>query len=317
MRKWVLIGLAVGLLFSNAAPRLAAQAPGDAAAPNPGTPAAPAAAEPVKTVPVVTEAGSAQLRHPWGRFKLGAWALVRVVNETFDDKGAVVSTDMIETRTTLVKIEEDGVTLRLETSAWVSGKQVDAKPQEVKQCYHGGLCIKNVQVSYNSPVKIAVDGSEIECKVESVKLTDGDIRTSIRTYYNDTVSPFVFKRESETTNLTKKSTLSTLTIQVDALNMPCEVLDQIRSAAHYRVVRKQASGAVTTTLAYMSPEIPGSTIRHSSKQVDQKGRIVSRSILELTDFGLQSPKKRVGWLQRFREAKSRRSLRRQVECLPE
>ncbi|MBN2294196.1 MAG: hypothetical protein JXM70_17345, partial [Pirellulales bacterium] len=122
---------------------------------------------------------------------------------------------------------------------------------------------------------------------------------------------------SETTNLSKKTNLSTLTVEVDALNMPCEILDQIRSAAHYRVVRKQAGGGITTTLAYMSPEIPGGTIRHSSKQVDQKGRIVNRSILELTDFGLQ-PEKRVGLLQRrIRAAKYRRSIRRNAECLPE
>lgn len=315
MRKWVLTGLAVGFLIFSAASLSVAQQPGAAAAPKPDTPVAD---QPAAAKLVASEADSARLRHPWGRFKLGAWALVRVVNETFDDKGMVVSTDMIETRTTLEKIEEDGVTLRLETAAWVSDKRVDAKPQMVKQCYHGGLCSKNVQVSVDPPINIVVDGNEIDCKVKTVVLTNGDIRTSIRTYYNDTVSPFVFKRESETTNLTKKSILSKLTIQVDALDMPCEILDQTRSAAHYRVVRSQASGTVTTTLAYMSPQIPGGTIRHSSKQVDQKGRVVSRSILELTDFGLHPSEKRTGLLQRrLRAAKFRRSLRRNTECLPE
>ncbi|MBN2291954.1 MAG: hypothetical protein JXM70_05980, partial [Pirellulales bacterium] len=185
MRKWVLTGLAVGFLISNAAPLSIAQQPATEA--NPPTADKPA----VAVKPTASEAGSARLRHPWGRFTPGAWALVRVVNETFDEKGTVVSTDMIETRTSLVKVEEDGVTLRLETSAWVSGKRVDAKPQEVKQCYHGGLCIKNVQISAEPSIKMMVDGTEIECNVESVKLIDGDIRTSIRTYFNDTVSPFV------------------------------------------------------------------------------------------------------------------------------
>lgn len=315
MRKWVLTGLAMGFLISSAAPWSAAQQPGAAVAPAPNKPVAD---KPVAKTSVVPGEGSARLRHPWGRFTPGAWALVRVVNETFDEKGAVVSTDMIETRTTLVKVEDDGVTLRFETSAWVSGKQIDAKPQVVKQCYHGGLCSKNVQVSTLPPVTVEVDGHKIECKVESVQLVDGDLRTSISTYYNDTISPFVFKRISETNNQAKKTILSNLTIQVDALEMPCEILDQIRSAAHYRVVRKQPNGAVAITLAYMSSEIPGGTIRHSSKQVDQKGRIVSRSILELTDFGLQESEKRAGLFQRrARAAKSRRYARRTTECLPE
>ncbi len=244
--------------------------------------------------------------------------MVRVVNETFDETGTVVSTGMTETRTTLLKVEADGVTLQFETSAWVSGKQIDAKPQVVKQCYHGGICSKKVGISKRPPVKIPIDGQEIECKVESVEIIDGDLRTAIRTYYNDTISPFVFKRESETVNLAKKTTLSQLSIQVDAVDMPCEILDQIRSAAHFRVVRKHSNGAATITLAYMSPAIPGGTIQHNSKQVDQKGRIVSRSILELTDFGLEPTQKRVGLFQRrAKAAKSRRYARRTTECLPE
>ena len=302
--------MAMGFLISSAAPWSAAQQPGAPAAPKPKTP--------VAKTPVAADPNSARLRHPWGRFSPGAWVLVSVVNETFDEKGAVVSKNEIETRTTLLKVERDGVTLQYETSALVSGKQIDANPQVVKQCYHGGICNKSVPVSTDPPVKIKVDGREIECKVESVKITDGDLRTSIRTYYNDTVSPFLFRRESETVSLAKKTSLSKLTILVDALDIPCEILDQIRSAAHYRVVEKQAGGAVKTTLAYMSPEIPGGTIRQNSKQVDRKGHIVSRSILVLTDFGLQPPEKRVGLFQnRVRAAKFRRNARRTKVCLPE
>ena len=313
--------MAIGFLISSAAPWSVAQQPGAPVAPEPKTPVAktPVAKTPVAKTPVAADPNSARLRHPWGRFSPGAWALVSVVNETFDEKGAVVSKNEIETRTTLLKVERDGVTLQYETSALVSGKQIDANPQVVKQCYHGGICNKSVQISAEPPAKIKVDGREIECKVESVKMMiDDDLRTSIRTYYNDTVSPFVFRRESETVSLAKKMPPSRLTILVDALDMPCEILDQIRSAAHYRVVEKQAGGAVKTTLAYMSPEIPGGTIRHNSKQVDRKGHIVSRSILVLTDFGLQPPEKRVGLFQnRVRAAKFRRNARRTKVCLPE
>jgi hypothetical protein len=217
-----------------------------------------------------------------------------------------------------MKVENNGVTLQFETSAWVSGKQITAPPQVEKQCYHGGVCSDNQKVSQLQPEIIEIDGKEIKCQVESVVIVDGDLRTSIRTYYNDTVSPFVFKRESETFDLAQKNSLSKFSIQVDALEMPCEILEEIRSAAHFRVVRKDDSGARTLTLAYMSPEIPGGTIWHSSKQVDSKGQIVSRSILKLTDFGLEPSKKRTGLLKtRAKAAKFRKKTRRTTECLPE
>ena len=313
MRKPILICLALLFLVSANVTSSTAQQP---KAPEPPKTtvdftAPPAAADGIS---------SQQRRHPWGRFSPGAWSLVRVVNETFDEKGTVVSTGMTETRTTLVKVEPDGVTLQFETSAWVSGKRLDANPQTIKQCFHGGLCGKNIKVSELAPIKIAVDGKEIECRVESAELVDGKIRTTVNTYYNDAISPFVFKRESEATNSEKKTSLNRMTIMVDALDMPCEILDNIRSAAHYRVVREHADGARTTTLTYMSPEVPGGTIRNNSKKVDINGRVVSRSILELTDFGTLPTKKKLGRFRnkhRVTPIKTRRITRRQVECLPE
>jgi len=255
-------------------------------------------------------------RHPWGRFAPGAWSLVRVVNEKLEN-GEIVSTGMTETLTTLMNVEDDGVTLQYETVAWVSGKRLEANPQTVKQCFHGGLC-GEIKVTPLPPVKINIDGQDIECNVESAQMVDGNIRTTIRSYYNDTLAPFVFKRESETVNLEKKTTVSEMAIQVDALAMPCGVLDEIVSASHFRIVRETAGGDRTTTLTYMSTEIPGGTIRHSSKEVDPNGRVVSRSILELTDFGTETENKRIGiFKRRAKSERIRGNGRRSVERLAE
>ena len=279
------------------------------AAQQPEAPAVETPKENAADTPSAEDISSQKRRHPWGRFSPGAWSLVRVVNETFDN-GIMVSKGTREIRTTLLKVEDDGVTLQLETSAWVSGTQLDAEPQTVKQCFHGGLCGMDVKVSQQSPVKITIDGQDIECKVESAQWVDGNLRASIRTYYSDTISPFVFKRESETVNLEKKTTVSQMTIEVDALDMPCELPDEICSAAHFRIIKEQASGARTITLAYMSPEIPGGTICHSSKEVDPNGRVISRSILELTDFGMEPEKKKIGILKRLKPARSPKSRHR-------
>ena len=310
MRKSVLISIALLFFMSTCVSSSRAQGP---EAPRP-----PESKNDDSASQSKNNLSSQQRRHPWGRFLPGAWSLVQVINETFDEKGAVASTGMTETRTTLVKVEDDGVTLQFETTAWVSGTQLDAKPQTVKQCFHGGLCGENVKVNNLDAKKIIIDGKEIECQVESAQMVNGKLSTTVCTYYNDALSPFVFRRESKTTNLEKETAIEQMTIQVDALDMPCEVLDHICSAAHYRVVREDAGGARKTTLAYMSPEVPGGTIYHSSKEVDPNGKVVSRSILKLIDFGTEPKEKKLGiFKRRAKPAKFRRTGRRKAEYLPE
>ena len=45
--------------------------------------------------------------HPWGAFRPGAWKQVCVVTETLDEKGFVKNTSTIETKTTLISVDED------------------------------------------------------------------------------------------------------------------------------------------------------------------------------------------------------------------
>ena len=85
--------------------------------------------------------------HPWGRFAARAWKLVRVVTETLDERGQVVSTSTADTRTTLVGLDDDGVTLEVQACVEVAGKRFQAEPQTVKQGFHGELAVPNLKLS--------------------------------------------------------------------------------------------------------------------------------------------------------------------------
>ena len=61
--------------------------------------------------------------HPWGLFNPGAWKTVRVVTEALNEQGQVVSTSTTDTKTILVDLDNDGVTLEIQACIEVAGKR--------------------------------------------------------------------------------------------------------------------------------------------------------------------------------------------------
>ncbi|MCX7426181.1 MAG: hypothetical protein NTW96_11255 [Planctomycetia bacterium] len=225
---------------------------------------------------------------PWATFSPGAWKTVRTITETFDANGAVTDTAVTETKTTLVKVEEDGVTLEVEVAAWMAGNRLDPKPQTVKQGFYGEVDGQKAAIKELDPGEIAIEGRTIPCRIRQVVLTDPSTKRTrtIKVYYNDDVAPYVLKCETTDKDVDNATTLGASTMVVDALQMPCNVDDSVRSAAHVRTVVQDARGT-TTTLAYTSTDVPGRIICQQSKEQDKDGRLVRRSVLELTGFGLQ------------------------------
>ena len=65
--------------------------------------------------------------HPWGRFDPGDWKTVRVITETLNEQGQVVSTTTTDTKTTLVDRDHDGVTLEIQACMEVAGRALYAR----------------------------------------------------------------------------------------------------------------------------------------------------------------------------------------------
>ncbi|MDY0167307.1 MAG: hypothetical protein RBS80_12235 [Thermoguttaceae bacterium] len=243
--------------------------------------------------------------HPWGEFQPGAWKLVRVFTETLDEDGLVTGTSTSETRTTLLQMDDRGITLEVATTVEVAGKRFEAESQTVDQGFWGQTETQTLRPGKVSPTRITVGEQTVACQVRELEIIGSSTRTTSKVFFSADVQPHVLRRESVTTTLDGNEKLGETTIEVIALDMPFRVLSEIQPSAHVRSVNRHPKGVVFT-LAVTSGTVPGGVVSHWSKEMDRTGRIVRRSTLELIDYGLEGGQVRTGL---FGRPRPRRGLR--------
>ena len=244
--------------------------------------------------------------HPWGGFEPGAWKLVRVVTETLDEQGKVVSTGTTETKTTLVKVEDDGVTLEVDVCVEVAGKRFAAEPQRVKQGFHGEVADEQLRLSGAGSGKVAIGGQVIPCKILRLESTGNSSNTVTSLYYSDTTAPYILQRESVTTDLGGKTKLSETAVHVTALDVSCEGSESLGGVSRVEAVTKHPKGTVTTS-AYSSTEVPGGIVSQKSEEFDKQNHLNRRSTLQMLSYGLKVEPERTGLFGGFLGGR-RRSL---------
>jgi len=248
------------------------------------------------------ESGVTPKLHPWGRFEPGTWKLVRVVTETLNEQGQVVSTSTTDTKTTLLDIGNDGVTLEVEACMEVAGKRFQVEPQTVKQGFHGETAGSDPKPKPPTDGQFAVEGRKIPCKIQQLALVGPNGKTSLTLHYSATVPPYVLKRECVVTDAEGKNTVSETNTDVIVLDMPVRVQEELRGGSYVRTVHKNGKTTVTT-LAVVVHDVPGGVVSHSSKEVDKNGRLVRRSTLELVDCSADPDKDRSGLFNRKRSGR--------------
>ena len=244
----------------------------------------------------LAESGISAKLHPWGLFNPGAWKTVRVATETLNDQGQVVSTSTTDTKTVLIDLDNGGVTLEIQACIEVAGKRFRAEPQTVKQGFHGELVGPNLRIKGPTDASVTIEGQEIPCKLEQVECVVSNGKTVTKIYYSSTVAPYILKRESVTTDPEGKTVLSETAVDVTTLNMPVEVLGEMKNVSQIKTVHRSGNGTVTTW-ADVLPEVPGGVVGNSSKETDKSGRLVRRSTLKLIDYS-DSPEKDRGMFGR-------------------
>jgi hypothetical protein len=232
---------------------------------------------------VAQEPGVTCKVHPWGRFEPGTWKRVRIVTETLNEQGQVVSTSTTDTKTTLLDVGNDGVTLEVEACMEVAGKRFQVEPQTVKQGFHGETNGTDCKANEPTDGTVAIEGQKVPCKVQQLTVAGANGKTSITLHFSATLAPFVLKRECVATDAEGKNTVSETDTDVLVLDMPVRVQEDLRNGSYVRTVHKNGKSTVTT-MAVIVPEVPGGVVCHSSKEVDKNGRLVRRSTLELIDY---------------------------------
>jgi hypothetical protein len=250
--------------------------------------------------------GIAREHHPWGRFQPGAWKLVRVTTETFEDGAAMTS--LTETKTTLKAVDQEGVTLLIEVSVQVAKKRFETQPYLVKQNFFGELTDHKIQTSELDPAEVTIQGREIPCQVYQLEIRNTASQTVTKIYYSDKVEPFILRREIVKSDLETGQKLSETTVEVIATDVPCKVLGDNHNCSKVRWVQEHANGT-STTVADTSTDVPGGTVSHTMKELDAEGQMVRRSSLALVDFGYESDEKRYGLFRRKGSRRSRKSYR--------
>ena len=242
--------------------------------------------------------------HPWGLYEPGAWKIVRVVTETLNERGLVVSTCATDTKTTLIDINDDGVTLEIQSCMEVAGKRFQPEPQTVKQGFHGELLGPGLKQNPPTDGAITIEGRKIHCQILRLENIVPNGKTLTTLYYSATVAPYVLKRVCVTTDPEGKKPLAETNVEAIALNMPLKVQGENCNGIKMKTVHQNASGTVTTW-ADVLMEVPGGVVGNHSKELDQTGRLVRRSTLELIDYGTEPERERTGPIGRRRPSRQR------------
>jgi hypothetical protein len=244
------------------------------------------------------ETGLPAKLHLWGRFQPGTWKLVRVVTESLNEQGQVVSTSTTDTKTTLVSIDRDGVTLEVETCIEVAGKRYLSEPQTIRQGFYGETAGSGAKLKDPSDGELLIEDRKVPCKIQHLTVDDSNGKTAATLHYSTTVFPHVLKRAIAVTD-PDGTPASETNMDVVALDMPVRVHGAIRVAAYVKTVYKTAKATITT-MAVVAPEVPGGVVNQSSKELANNGQPVGRSTLELLDYNSDPDKDHSGLFGRKR-----------------
>jgi hypothetical protein len=225
--------------------------------------------------------------HRWARFAPGAWSFTRETTETFGEQGEDGPISMTETTTTLKAKNGRSVTLELGVTVEIAGKRFDRPPRTVQQGFYGEVNGQRAKVEPLGSEQVTISGKRIACQMFRVTVYgEGEPDKRVSTvYFQDRIAPYELRRETVSTDLEEKTLNHETNMEVVAVNLPYPALTEVQTVAFVKTVHKSSKGKIVT-LEVHCPQVPGGLIAHWSKELDESGRLLSRSVLELLDYGL-------------------------------
>lgn len=225
-----------------------------------------------------------RIYHPWGCFNEGSWVKARVTTETFDESGKVTNTSSMETKTTLSRLEIDGVALQLENVIDVGGRRLPSQQQTIKLGFSGEQIGQHVVVKNLGAALLQIAGRQIPCKMQELEVVaDGRKRVTV-VHYSDDVTPHILRRRSVLSELNaEQSPTQETTVEVVALDTPINVLGENRTGSKFKIVQTTDRGS-TVTESTNASGIPGELVSHTSTSLDLDGHMLRRSKLQIVGY---------------------------------
>jgi hypothetical protein len=222
--------------------------------------------------------------HAWGHFAPGAWSRVRILSETTGPDGSKI-TSIATQKTTLVAVDEKGVTLSVENSVEVGGSPVVSEPQTLKLTFDDLPAAEagQIQRTVLGPGSVEIEGTPERCTLHQIEVADASTKTVIKRFYSPEVTPHVLKSELTKTDRKSGSVVAETVTQVTARDIPYPLGGKIHSTALVQETHKHTTGSIRR-LSLHAHEIPGGLLGESARELDTGGQVIRRSTIELVEF---------------------------------
>ena len=225
--------------------------------------------------------------HPWGRFLPHSWCIVQTVTVSNIDGRAVQSTRTL--RTTLQQVDEEGVTLQEVETLEFGGRSVERQPQVVKYDFFNEPIQANVQIRYESPVKVMIDRKVVPCAVRiyEQQTSDGHLTTTV--WYTPHVYPYVLRVEKILrSSPDSKNTGGQIIRQSVTLVQETSALKNLRNNRKNRTYKLQTvekAGSITRIIdERCSLDVPGGLLEATTSERDAQNREIRRSVSRMTNY---------------------------------
>jgi hypothetical protein len=232
------------------------------------------------------EPASARELDVWGRFAKGSWKQTRIISESLDETGKVTATTTTDVRTTIVGVDSNKVTLRINVTVEAGGKRYDTEPQTVQHGYYGEGPNQLTRIRDLGKSDITIDGKTFSCRVQEVSIDGGRQKTVSKLFQSDAQAPYVLRRETAFTDSANPAANHDETAEVMMLEMPYKVRLEIKPTAFERAVQKNGKGT-TITVDVTSVDVPGGIVMRTLKELDSHGHVTRRSCVELVDYSAE------------------------------
>jgi len=222
----------------------------------------------------------------WGRFRPGSWQRVRITTETLSEDEQVETIATTDRKSTLVAVDDEGVTLRIESAVEVAGRSFEAPVQTVRYGFSGEPMAGDQQEEVLTPLEdatVEIEGEQVHCQVGQIERRSEEGYVVTQVYYSPQLHPYILRRETTVRDDESREVMTRETAQTVWLEMPQRVGPKLRSAAMQSVLRRDTRGT-TRLLRWLSAAVPGELVAARSKEFDSQGRILRRSLTELVDY---------------------------------
>lgn len=219
----------------------------------------------------------------WARFPQGSWKLVRTVTQSYDIQGNPTQTTTVETQTTLCKVDDRGMCLKIDVSTQVNGRRIEGVPQQIEQGFWGQPTDQPATERVAGQDKVLIEGKEVPVTIHEASFSDGKHHTVSKQYVSPNQAPFVLKREALTTVGENPTPRYRTVSEVYALQMPFKIGNEIKIASHERIVR-QTPEETLISLDVTVPEIPGGVVSRTTKELDTSGKLIRHSTMEIISY---------------------------------